>query len=188
MSLQATTWQTVGPFFHIGLEHLDSNRIAAPEEKGEHFTIKGRVLDGIGQPIPDALIEIWQADAAGEYPGADRGSAPRETPAFSGFGRISTDQDGRFSFTTIRPGLVPGPNGALQSPHLAVRLMMRGLLRALVTRMYFPAATLAADPVLLLVPEQRWTTLIATPDPNRDATLIWNIEMQGKRETVFFDC
>jgi len=188
MSLQATTWQTVGPYFHIGLEHLDSNRIAAPDQSGEHFTIRGRVLDGIGQPIPDAVIEIWQANATGEYPGASRSSTTGQAAAFSGFGRIPTDDHGQFSFTTIRPGPVPGPHGALQSPHLAVRVMMRGLLRGLVTRMYFPANSLAADPVLQLVPEQRLATLIATLDPDRDATLIWNIEMQGERETVFFDC
>ena len=188
MSLQATTWQTVGPYFHIGLGHLDSNRIAAPDQGGEHFTISGRVLDGIGQPIPDAVIEIWQADGNGEYPVVEGSSAAGKALAFSGFGRILTDDHGRFSFTTIRPGPVPGPHGALQSPHLAVRLMMRGLLRGLVTRMYFPAASLAADPVLQLVPELRRATLIATLDPDRDATLVWNIEMQGERETVFFDC
>jgi protocatechuate 3,4-dioxygenase, alpha subunit len=188
MSLQATTWQTVGPFFPIGLEHLNSNRIAAPDEEGEHFTITGRVLDGNGQPIPDAVIEIWQANANGEYPGANTRSIAGDAAAFSGFGRTPTDDRGRFSFTTIRPGAVPGPNGAPQSPHLAVRLMMRGLLRGLVTRMYFPGESLATDRVLQLVPERRRATLIATLDPNRDATLVWNIEMQGERETVFFDC
>jgi protocatechuate 3,4-dioxygenase alpha subunit len=188
MSLQATTWQTVGPFFPIGLEHLNADRIAAKDQEGEHFEITGRVLDGIGQPIPDAVIEIWQADATGEYRGVNRSSMNGHAPVFSGFGRIPTDDHGQFSFTTIRPGPVPGPQGALQSPHLAVRLMMRGLLRGLVTRMYFPAASLAADPVLQLVPEQRRATLIASLDPDRDQTLIWNIEMQGERETVFFDC
>lgn len=188
MSLQATTWQTVGPFFHIGLGHLDSDRIAAPGQSGQHFTITGRVLDGIGQPIPDAVIEIWQADANGEYPAANLSATTSRAAAFSGFGRIPTDDHGLFSFATIRPGPVAGPNGALQSPHLAVRLMMRGLLRGLVTRMYFPVESLAADPVLQLVPEQRRGTLVATIAPDRDATLIWNIEMQGERETVFFDC
>jgi protocatechuate 3,4-dioxygenase, alpha subunit len=188
MSLQATTWQTVGPFFHIGLEHLDSNRIASPSETGEHFTIAGRVLDGVGQPIPDAVIEIWQADANGEYTGTHLNFPTGHAAAFSGFGRIPTDDHGRFSFTTVRPGRVLGPHGALQSPHLAIRLMMRGLLRGLLTRMYFPSASLPADPVLQLVPEQRRATLIATLDSDQDATLIWNIEMQGERETVFFDC
>lgn len=188
MSLQATTWQTVGPFFPIGLEHLNSNRIAIADHQGEHFTIRGRVFDGVGQPIPDAVIEIWQADENGEYSGTNRNSSTGRRAVFSGFGRIPTDEQGMFSFTTIRPGPVRGPNGALQSPHLAVRLMMRGLLRGLVTRMYFPSDSLAADPVLQLVPEQRRYTLIATLDTDRDATLTWNIEMQGERETVFFEC
>jgi protocatechuate 3,4-dioxygenase, alpha subunit len=188
MSLQATTWQTVGPYFPIGLEHLNCKRIAAPSQSGERFTITGRVLDGNGKSIPDAVIEIWQADANGEYPGVGGSSSAGQAGAFSGFGRIPTDGNGRFSFITIRPGPVPGPQGALQSPHLAIRLMMRGLLRGLVTRMYFPAESLAVDPVLQLVPEKRRATLIATLDPDRDATLVWNIEMQGERETVFFDC
>jgi protocatechuate 3,4-dioxygenase, alpha subunit len=188
MSLRATTWQTVGPYFPIGLEHLYCKSIAVPGQSGEHFAITGRVLDGVGQPIPDAVIEIWQADAKGEYRSASHSSSESHADPFSGFGRIPTDELGRFSFATIRPGPVPGPHGAMQSPHLAVRLMMRGLLRGLVTRMYFPAESLASDPVLQLVPERRRGTLIAAPDLDNEAALIWNIEMQGERETVFFDC
>jgi protocatechuate 3,4-dioxygenase alpha subunit len=130
--------------------------------------------------VPDAVIEIWQANADGEYSSTSAG--------FRGFGRIPTGADGRFAFTTIKPGPVPGPRGAMQSPHLAVRVMMRGLLKDLITRMYFPDENLAADPVLLLVPEPRRATLIAAPLEHGGTTLIWNIELQGERETVFFDC
>ncbi len=184
MSLQATTWQTVGPYFRIGFEHLNIAQLAAATAPGEHVTIEGRVLDGEGRPIPDAVIEIWQANADGEYSGAS-GNNP---DGFRGFGRIPTDTDGRFVFTTIKPGAVSGPDGKKQSPHLAIRLMMRGLLKGLFTRMYFPEEDLTADPVLQLVPERRRATLVARPSADDNSTLNWNIEMQGERETVFFDC
>jgi protocatechuate 3,4-dioxygenase alpha subunit len=183
MSLQATTWQTVGPYFRIGLEHLDNAQLAPPTAAGEHVTIKGRVLDGEGGPIPDAVMEIWQANADGRYAGANG-----ETAGVRGFGRIPTDADGRFVFTTIKPGGVPGPGGKTQSPHLEVRLMMRGLLKGLLTRMYFPEEDISTDPILQLVPEQRRATLIAKASADENSTLIWNIEMQGERETVFLDC
>ncbi len=179
MSLQATTWQTVGPYFRIGLEHLNVTRIAGPETSGHHVRVEGRVLDGKSKPVPDAVVEIWQANAEGEY---------SQAAGFSGFGRIPTDENGRFSFMTIKPGPVPGPGETMQSPHLAVRVMMRGLLKGLVTRMYFPGQGLAADPVLQLVPEHRRSTLIARPLTDDGVTLTWDIELQGERETVFFDC
>ena len=184
MSLQATTWQTVGPYFRIGLEHLNNAQLAAPTAVGERVTIEGRLLDGEGRPIPDAVIEIWQANADGEYSGAS-GDNP---VGFRGFGRFPTDAEGHFVFTTIKPGLVRGPGGRKQSPHLEVRLMMRGLLKGLLTRMYFPGEGLAADPVLQFVPEQRRATLVARPSTDDNSTLFWQIEMQGERETVFFDC
>ncbi len=183
MSLQATTWQTVGPYFRIGLEHLNTSRIAGPDTPGQHVTIEGRVLDGNGKPVPDAVIEIWQANAEGEYTGIASGTA-----GFRGFGRIPTNENGRFAFTTIKPGPVPGPGETMQSPHLAVRVMMRGLLKGLVTRMYFPGEGLSTDPVLQLVPENRRSTLIARPLTDDGAMLTWDIELQGERETVFFDC
>jgi protocatechuate 3,4-dioxygenase alpha subunit len=179
MSLQATTWQTVGPYFRIGLEHLNTLRIASPEDRGEHVTVEGRVLDGNGKPVSDAVIEIWQADEKGEYSG---------TSGFRGFGRTPTDAEGRFAFSTIKPGAVSGPGGRTQAPHLAVRLMMRGLLKDLVTRMYFPNEDLESDPVLQLVPESRRATLVARRTNESVAAFIWEIELQGARETVFFDC
>ncbi len=185
MSLHATTWQTVGPYFRIGLEYLDTCDLSPAGVPGERFAIEGKVLDGDGIPVPDAMIEIWQADSTGEYPS---GPVEGRSTAFTGFGRIPTDEDGKFRFTTIRPGPVPGPGGVMQVPHLAVRVMMRGLLKSLVTRMYFPSEAITSDPILHLIPEQRRPTLIATVDASREATLLWNIELQGAHETVFFDC
>jgi len=185
MSLQATTWQTVGPYFRIGLQYLDTFDLAPAGTAGERFAVEGSVLDGEGNPVPDAVIEIWQADSNGTYTGA---SVDESSATFTGFGRIPADDDGRFRFTTIRPGQVPGPGGAMQATHLAVRVMMRGLLKGLVTRMYFPTDAVTSDPILKLIPEQRRGTLIAAVDSSRDATLLWNIQLQGERETVFFDC
>lgn len=185
MNLRATTWQTVGPFFHIGLGPLDCSEIAPPGTPGDRLIIEGRILDGNGEPVPDAVIEIWQANAAGEYAGRFQRTNQRE---FNGFGRIPTAADGSFRIGTIRPGPVPGPDGIMQAPHLAVRIMMRGLLKSLVTRMYFPGEETSSDPVLSLVPANRRSTLIATPAEGREDVLLWNVELQGESETVFFDC
>jgi len=185
MSLQTTTWQTVGPFFSIGLTHLNISEIAPAGTSGEPVTIEGQVLDGKNEPVPDAVIEIWQANSEGEFVSQPLNTT---TPAFTGFGRIPTDGAGRFCFTTVRPGSMPGPGGRLQSPHLAVRILMRGLLRDLVTRLYFPCETIDSDPILQSVPEHRRPTLIAHVSPDQAGKLLWNIELQGERETVFFDC
>lgn len=187
MDWHATTWQTVGPYFSIGLAHLRVDRLASLDEAGEHVAVEGQVLDGKGMPVPDAVIEIWQANAEGKYPELNDARAEAQR-GFRGFGRIPTDAAGRFRFTTIRPGAVAEPDGQMQSPHLAVRIMMRGLLRDLVTRMYFPAEEMTSDPILGLVPEERRGTLIATPAPDRPSTFLWDVVLQGERETVFFDC
>src|SRR5207245_6441 len=121
-----TPSQTVGPFFAIGLTPQDydwneliGNDLVTPDASGERVRVESRLLDGDGGPVPDAMIEIWQADAAGRYAHpADSRALPNAT--FAGFGRCGTDQDGRYSFDTIRPGPVPGPNGAPQAPHIAV--------------------------------------------------------------------
>jgi protocatechuate 3,4-dioxygenase alpha subunit len=176
MSLHATTSQTVGPYLHIGLTWLIIEKLAPAGVAGERVAIGGRVVDGDGKPVNDALVEIWQAGADGKY-GAK---------AFRGFGRSATDADGRFRFETIKPGRVPGPGGKLQAPHIGVNVFMRGQLKQLVTRIYFPGeASNADDPVLALVPADRRGTLIARK--NGDA-LEWNVILQGKDETVFFDC
>jgi protocatechuate 3,4-dioxygenase alpha subunit len=145
---------------------------------GKRVSIQGRVLDGDGKPVNDALVEIWQADSKGKYGGK----------RFRGFGRSATDDDGGFRFHTIRPGRVPGPGGKLQAPHIGVQVFMRGQLKQLVSRIYFPDEPAnAQDPVLALVPAARRATLIARKR-GKPGQLEWNILLQGKNETVFFDC
>ena len=152
------------------------------------MTIAGRVLDGDGKPVEDALIEIWQANRHGKYAHPEDDQTKPLEPAFQGYGRILVDESGRFRFSTIKPGPVPGPNGKPQAPHLAVSVFMRGLLRRLVTRIYFPdePANLG-DFVLNLVEPERRETLIAKKDVNEIGTFEWNVNLQGPNETVFFD-
>ncbi len=189
MTLRATTSQTVGPFFTIGLTRMNRSELAGPGVSGERVTIEGRVVDGDGVPIPDAVIEIWQANSFGKYAHPeDLQDKPIEA-GFSGYGRVPTDDAGRFSFTTIKPGAVPGPDGKMQAPHLAVSVFMRGLLKRLVARIYFPnEARNDADFVLSLVEPARRGTLIAGAVPGKAGVLEWNVVMQGEGETVFFDC
>ena len=189
MSLQATTSQTVGPYLHIGLTWLITENLVGPGVTGERVSIEGRVLDGEGKPVDDALVETWQANAHGKYAHpADRQAKPVEQ-GFRGFGRSATDAEGRFRFRTIKPGRVPGPGGKLQAPHIAVNVFMRGQLKQLVTRIYFPDDPAnAADPVLALVPAERRATLIARKLAGGTGALEWNVILQGAEETVFFDC
>lgn len=185
MSLHPTASQTVGPFLRIGLAPMTITEIAAPDVPGERITLRGRVFDGDGAPVNDALIEVWQANAEGRYTHPDDTQEKPLTPQFLGFGRSPTDDAGAFHFTTIKPGPVPGPDGQPQAPHLVVVVFMRGLLRHLVTRLYFPDEPAnATDPVLSLVPAERRATLIARPAP--DGALEWDIHLQGADETVFF--
>lgn len=186
MSLYASGHQTVGPYLHIGLTWLVTRNIAGKGIKGERVTISGRLVDGDGKGVNDGLVEIWQANAEGKY------AHPLDTQkkalerGWRGFGRIPTDANGAFRFTTIKPGRVPGPQGRLQAPHLVVGVFMRGLLKHLSTRIYFPDDLAnVEDPVLKLVPAQRRSTLIARRKGK--GSLEWNIILQGKNETVFFD-
>jgi protocatechuate 3,4-dioxygenase alpha subunit len=181
---------TVGPFFLFGLmpstaggTDLVTNNLVTPDAAGERIHIGGRVLDGDGVPLPDALIEIWQADAAGRYAHADA-QGVRANTAFKGFGRSATDAEGRYGFETVRPGKVPGPNGTTQAPHIAVHVFARGMTRHAVTRIYFgDEAANDADPVLALVPAERRETLIAQ---HASGAYVFDIHLQGERETVFF--
>ena len=189
MSLPATTSQTVGPFFAIGFKWLYADNLAGAGTQVEKIEITGRILDADGQPIPDAVLELWQANAHGKYAHPDDIQENAVDPAFSGFGRIPTAEDGTFHFTTIKPGQVPGPEGKLQAPHIVVSVFMRGLLRRLVTRIYFPDEPSNHDDFALnLVDPDRRHTLIARKSPSNGAKLEWNILMQGPGETVFFDC
>jgi protocatechuate 3,4-dioxygenase alpha subunit len=178
-----TASQTVGPFFHIGLDPLCRKELADPDVPGERVEIEGHVLDGDGNPVPDALLEIWQADAGGQYPS----EAENSVKGFRGFGRIPTDKGGRFRFRTIKPGSIVGQDGAVHAPHLNISLFMRGLLLRLVTRMYFPNEGNDRDPVLSLVEPDRRATLIAQTHPAAQNILRWNIVLQGEHETVFFE-
>ncbi|MBC7803343.1 MAG: protocatechuate 3,4-dioxygenase subunit alpha [Candidatus Parcubacteria bacterium] len=178
MSLQATTSQTVGPYLHIGLNWLIIENLAPEGVPGERVSIEGRVVDGDGKPVNDALVEIWQANSEGRF--GEKG--------FRGFGRSATDDRGMFRFLTIKPGRVPGPGGKLQAPHVAVNLFMRGQLKQLVSRIYFPDDANAGDAVLALVPAERRATLIARKSQAKSNAFEWNVILQGKDETVFFDC
>ncbi len=193
-----TPWQTLGPFFHYALPWKGGADLAGVSDLGaradlmpaahdllhvaqargpivgEVIEIEGRVLDGAGEPLPDALVEIWQADADGCY-GA----------TFQGFGRAA-GEDGAFRFRTIRPGRVPGPGNTLQAAHIAVGVLGRGIIKRLVTRLYFQDGEgLDDDPVLALVPEARRPTLIARR--KGEGSWRFDIRLQGEHETVFFD-
>ncbi len=188
MSLQATTSQTVGPFFRIGFEWLNRDNLVGEGVSGERVTIQGRVFDGDGVPVPDALMEIWQANAHGKYDHPeDTQDKPLEA-GFRGYGRVPVSSEGLFRLATIRPGPVPGPKGKEQAPHLVISIFMRGLLKRLVTRMYFPDDPRNdSDPILNLVEPARRSTLIASKTAGGPGTLEWNVVLQGPEETVFFD-
>jgi protocatechuate 3,4-dioxygenase, alpha subunit len=186
---QPTASQTAGPFFHIGLTSKGSvGDLTKPETKGERIRLLCRVLDGDGLPVPDAMIEIWQANAEGKYNHPDDDQQKPLDPAFLGFGRLATDENGAAVFTTIRPGRVPDAGGTLQASHINVSVFARGILKRLATRVYFsgdPAA--AQDPVLSLVPPQRRDTLLAREDQTRSGDWHFDIHLCGPQETVFFD-
>jgi len=188
VSLQTTTSQTVGPFFAIGLNRLKRVEIAGPGISAERVVIAGRVIDGDGKPVPDAMIEIWQANSHGKYAHPEDEQKKPLEPGFQGYGRVPVDESGRFCFATIKPGSVPGPKGKPQAPHLAVSVFMRGLMKRLVTRIYFPDEPAnAEDFVLNLVEPERRATLIAKRNPKETGALEWNVILQGLNETVFFD-
>jgi protocatechuate 3,4-dioxygenase alpha subunit len=189
MSLQATTSQTVGPYFQIGLQWLFVDDLAGPGAAGERVEIEGRVLDADGNGVPDAMLEMWQANAEGKYNHPDDTQQKPVDAGFRGFGRVPTGEDGSFRFRTVKPGRVPGPEGKLQAPHIVVSLFMRGLLRRLVTRIYFPDdAANSEDCALHQVEPARRDTLIARKSAKRQGLLEWNVVLQGSNETVFFDC
>ena len=188
MSLYVSTSQTVGPFFDLGFCWLNQDNLAPEGVSGERSLIRGRILDGDGAGVPDALLEIWQANAQGKYAHPEDTQDKPLEPQFKGYGRIPTNAQGAFHFTTIKPGPVPGPNGKDQAPHLMISIFMRGLLKRLVTRMYFPdEAQNASDLILNLVESQRRHTLIARSATGAQDGLEWNVVLQGADETVFFD-
>lgn len=178
--------QTSGPFLSIGLlrEHIGSSVV--PDDDPRAIRIRGRLLDGNGDAVPDGMIEIWQANAAGRYahPEDARSDIPLEE-GFLGFGRSGTVDGGWFEFVTVKPGRVPAPDGELQAPHLVVVVFARGLLKQLVTRLYFPdePEANASDPVLSELDESERATLIAQSE---ESGLRFDIHLQGDAETTFF--
>ena len=198
--LRETASQTAGPYVHIGLapgaagfQIYDRELgwdIAGPHAAGTRIRVEGRIIDGMGAPIKDALLEVWQANAAGHY-AHPKGGGPTEA-GFRGWGRVITNFDtGIWGFDTIKPGCVPGRAGGLQAPHISFWLVSRGINIGLHTRMYFEdeAKANAADPVLNMIEWQhRRATLIATRSV-RDGTPVYgfDIRLQGHDETVFLD-
>ena len=161
--LPLTPFQTVGPYLRLGL----CRGTSVGCERGSRIVIKGQLIDGAGDGIPDGVVEVWH-------------------PALPEFQRALTDRDGRFVIETLRPGAVPGPDGREQAPHLAVRVLARGVLTQYLTRIYFEDESRnASDPILDLVPEARRHTLLArSSGPDSYA---FDIVLQGEGETVFFD-
>jgi protocatechuate 3,4-dioxygenase, alpha subunit len=180
--------QTVGPFFQIGLEDFYQSDLTVPGLSGTVITISGKILDADLLPVPDALVEIWQANSFGKYAHSDDYQAKPLDPGFTGFGRCPTNAEGAFQFRTVKPGTVPSSTEAPQAPHINVSIFMRGLLNRLVTRIYFSGDERnGADEVLGLVDPARRSTLLARPDPLRPNAYRWDVFLQGPDETVFFD-
>ncbi len=151
LRVELTPSQTIGPFFHDALIDEDRSELVAPDHPSA-IRIKGTVYDGAGDVVPDAMVEIWQANPAGRYndPKDDREDLPLDPMTFSGFGRSATVDGGKFYFVTLKPGALPGPRGQAQAPHIWVSVFARGLLKRAVTRLYFPEEEEAnqSDPVL----------------------------------------
>lgn len=181
MSIPATASQTAGPYWHMVdfPEWADLLRPGGPNEgiEGERIVITGRIIDGRGDPMTDAMVEIWQAGPDGRYDGA-----------FHGFGRCATDKEGRFRFVTLKPGPVPGLGNALQAPHIMLSIFARGLMKQAITRLYFAGEPLnATDPVLNMIEDPaRRATLIAEAG-NSPGEWRLDIRFQGANETVFFE-
>ncbi len=190
--LIVTASQTVGPFFHFALERPTWGDLTADGAAGEKIRIEGQVRDVEG-PVPDAFVEIWQANAAGKYDHPEDTQDKPLDPKFRGFCRAFTDTNGFYRFTTIRPGAVPGPGNTMQAPHINVTLFARGLLKRLVTRIYFAdhAEANEHDPVLSAIDDaEARRTIVVEAKPNGAGaikTYRFDIVMQGKGETAFFE-
>ena len=191
-----TPSQTVGPFFKYGLtpdgqyqwNDAFTNNLVTSDTSGERIRVEGKVFDGDGAVVPDCMLEIWQADAQGRFSDPqDKRALPNSS--FRGFGRCGTDAKGGYFFDTIKPGIVPDPDGKPQAPHLLLAVFARGMLLHLYTRIYFDGeAANASDPVLALVPPHRRSTLIAARNGGAgNAVYSLDIHLQGDNETVFFE-
>ena len=200
--LHETPSQTGGPYVHIGLmpnqagievfEHSFNNQLVKAETKGERIRLEGQVFDGLGLPLRDVLVEIWQADANGVYPSQADTQGKQADPNFLGWGRAAADfETGVWSFDTIKPGIVPGRKGTQQAPHIALVIFARGINLGLHTRVYFDdeAKANANDPLLNGIEwAPRRETLIAKSQ-EREGQVVYrfDIRVQGENETVFLD-
>ena len=198
MTLKQTPSQTIGPFFAYGLTPKDygrhdiaTNILVGGGTAGERIVIEGRVLDGAREPVPDAMIEIWQANSAGRYAhpadGREDFALDRD---FQGFGRAHTGDDGGFYLETIKPGRVPGTGNSLQAPHIGLIVFARGMLSHAYTRLYFADEAQAneEDPLLNSIDTERRGTLIAAKEDLDSGPLYrLDIHLQGEKETVFLD-
>lgn len=187
-----TPSQTVGPYFHIGLIRSGDNLnvMVNDQTRGQRILVRGRVIDGDGEPIPDAMLEIWQADADGIFGHSTDPAHADADPAFDGFGRAPTDDSGEYYFKTIKPGAVEREGEPTMAPHVNFRIFARGMLIHAYTRMYFPnEAKNENDPVLQMISEaDRRSTLIAAQEAGEDLpTYLFDVVLQGEKETVFFD-
>jgi protocatechuate 3,4-dioxygenase alpha subunit len=180
-----TPWQTVGPFFHYALPYPAGGSVVGRARPGA-FTLHGHVYDGEGTPVPDALVEVWQADEEGHFHDAPGVYAEPAGDGFRGFGRAATDTDGHYQFTTVKPAGVPTEDGAAQAPHVAMSVFARGMLRRVVTRVYFDdeQAANAEDPLLTSVDPDRRATLVAGSEEDGYR---FDVRLQGDGETVFLD-
>jgi protocatechuate 3,4-dioxygenase, alpha subunit len=188
--MKQTPSQTVGPFYSLGLTKKTTNLLASDTTQGEKIRIEGYVFDGDGKPVPDAMVEIWQANAYGRYNHPDDKQEKPLDPSFLGWGRSGTDKTGVFSFETVKPGSVPGPDESVQAPHINVTVFSRGMLVHAYTRIYFddePAN--GTDPVLSSIKSKtrRQTLIAAGEEKNGKPVYRFDIRLQGENETVFFD-
>ena len=178
--LLITPSQTIGPFYKDGMQLENGAALFPGSVTGRRIRVSGVVTDGQPEAVSDALIEFWQPDAAGRFGGKRAGAS-------AGFGRVLTDAKGRYAIDTILPGAVSAADGTAQAPHILVLVFARGLLRQLVTRVYFEGESAnAADPVLVKC-GTRGATLVAQRDAKDGNAYSWNISLQGRNETVFFE-
>jgi protocatechuate 3,4-dioxygenase, alpha subunit len=188
--MKQTPSQTVGPFYSLGLTQKTTNLLASNTTQGEKIRIEGYVFDGDGKPVPDAMVEIWQANAYGRYNHPDDKQEKPLDPSFLGWGRSGTDKTGVFSFETVKPGSVPGTDASVQAPHINVTVFARGMLVHAYTRIYFgDEPENETDPVLSSIKSKsRRRTLIAPREENNGKPVYrFDIRLQGENETVFFD-
>jgi protocatechuate 3,4-dioxygenase alpha subunit len=177
-----TPSQTVGPFFARELLWPDGGTVLFAD-RGERITLTGRVLDGAGAPVVDALFETWQADGAGRLPSGGSGARPH------GYGRICTGSDGDYSIDTVMPGAVTGPKGEAYAPQLSVTIFARGLLKGVQTRVFLaPLEAIKDDPLARAIGDpERLRTLVATPDAANPRIYRWDVRLRGAGETVFIE-